>query len=273
MDWAADQPRRVLYVDGEMDVHDLADRTQQLISVLPGIDKDQAIENLQLLAFRDQFPDSWFPDLNEGAHRDWLIETAEEEQVDLVVLDNFSTLVTVEDENAASAMNPILDVMRHLQRLGCAVLLVHHARKNGGGDGSYRGSQKLSVTCNTIIRLEPSPSDAVDGAASFKMVWEKVRARRTEEVHDRQATLSDSGWAYEISNKPELMEYVRMVRSRDYETAESLATALGVVKSTVTKRKQAAVAAGLISMEEVKRCHAEARELQEEDLNEDDDDF
>lgn len=271
MDWAADQPRRVLYVDGEMDVHDLADRTQQLVSVLPGIDKEQATANLQLLAFRDQFPDSWFPDLNETKHRDWLIETADEEQVDLVVLDNFSTLVTVEDENAASAMNPILDVMRHLQRLGCAVLLVHHARKNGGGDGSYRGSQKLSVTCNTIIRLEPSTSDAVDGAASFKMVWEKVRARRTEEVQDRQVTLSDFGWTYEISNKPELLEYVRAVRSREHPTAESIAHAQDVSKGTISKRKKAAIAAGLITLEEITKCHDEARELLDEE--DDNDDF
>jgi hypothetical protein len=51
--------------------------------------------------------------------------------IDLVILDNFSTLGEVEDENTASSFNSIQQFLLQLKVEGVATMLVHHANKTG----------------------------------------------------------------------------------------------------------------------------------------------
>ena len=64
----------------------------------------------------------------------------------LVILDPFVRLHRI-DENVAGEVAPLLDHLRRLQRThGCAVLLVHHARKSAGhlrAGQALRGSSEL----------------------------------------------------------------------------------------------------------------------------------
>lgn len=273
MDWQTGEPRKVLYVDGEMSLHDVADRTDLLLNALPGVDRDVALRNCELMAFRDQPLDGRFVELNQDKDRDFLVEKVAKQEFALVALDNFSTLVSVEDENAASNIDPVIDLMRRLQRAGAAVILVHHARKNGGGKGSYRGSQKLSVTCDNIIRLDAHDTGLSDGSVAFKAEWEKVRAKRTEEVREREVYLRDGQWDFTISSKPELMQLVLAVRSRDHTTQDEIAEALGVSKATISKRKKDVLSRDLMTIDEWNRCLEEAADIQSEEAEEDDGDF
>jgi len=187
----------------------------------------------------------------------------EELKADLVILDNFSTLANVMDENSASAMDPATNLMRNIQRLGSAVIMVHHARKNSGGDGSYRGSQKLSVCFNNIIRLEQTPEQTLEGSASFRMIWEKNRSKRNDEVQERSVSLEDGLWNYELTDKPELVEMVRLIRSREFQSQKDIADHLGVDKATVSRRIKKAFGADLISKDEMNKCFEEARDLED----------
>jgi hypothetical protein len=87
-------------------------------------------------------------------------------ELDLVVLDNFSTLGEVEDENAASSFSTrIQQFLLQLKVQGVATILVHHAKKNSGENrkggertgNNFRGSSKLAATFETIIELERNP--------------------------------------------------------------------------------------------------------------------
>jgi hypothetical protein len=64
----------------------------------------------------------------------------------LVILDPFVRLHRI-DENVAGEVAPLLDHLRRLQRIhGCAILLVHHARKSAGhirAGQALRGSSEL----------------------------------------------------------------------------------------------------------------------------------
>jgi DNA-binding transcriptional regulator YiaG len=151
--------------------------------------------------------------------------------------------------------------------------LVHHARKSNGGAGSYRGSQKLSVTCNSIIRLEPNPDAAPDGGASFKMVWEKVRAKPSEEIKDRTVRLEDDRWIFEVSNSPEFTRFVTAIRSREFCSQDEVAQALNVTKSTISKWKKKAIAEGLITLEEINTCFEEAKQMNDEGDDNEEADF
>jgi KaiC/GvpD/RAD55 family RecA-like ATPase len=174
---------RVLYVDGEMHITDIQERAKMLLDAVADIDRDKAAQNLQLLARQHQDPEAAFPSITEPAGTQFFLERIAAGELDLVVLDNFSTLGEVQDENAASSFNAIQQFLLQLKVQGVATILVHHAKKNSGENrkggertgNNFRGSSKLAATFETIIELERiRPQAAYDGAA-FRVRWDKVR--------------------------------------------------------------------------------------------------
>jgi KaiC/GvpD/RAD55 family RecA-like ATPase len=168
---------RVLYVDGEMHITDIQERARLLLDAVPDIDRSKVGTNLSFLARQHQKPDAGFPSITETEGTEFILKTVREAPFDLIVLDNFSTLGQVEDENAASSFNSIQVFLMALKVDGVATMLVHHSgkeRKDGGGD--FRGSSKLAVTFETIIKLERLREQAEYREAQFRVRWDKVRA-------------------------------------------------------------------------------------------------
>ena len=80
----------------------------------------------------------------------------EDSGIKVVILDNFSTLVDMPDENSASCMQPFQDFLLNMKQREISTLLVHHSKKYPNGQSmAYRGSQKLSVTFDNILQLAP----------------------------------------------------------------------------------------------------------------------
>src|SRR5262245_39275229 len=98
---------RVLYVDGEMHIADIQERVRQLRNGMPKLDKAKADKNLRVLARQHQDGGVQFPSLAERAGQEFVLEQLKATKADLVILDNFSTLGEVEDENAAASFNAI----------------------------------------------------------------------------------------------------------------------------------------------------------------------
>jgi AAA domain len=172
-DAPGDQGWRVLYVDGEMHIADIQERAQMLLGAVPGINRDLVGKNLRFLARQHQEPDAMFPSITEPAGTGFILERVQRGPLDLVVLDNFSTLGEVEDENAASSFNAIQQFLLQLKVQGVATILVHHANKTGK---DFRGSSKLAATFETIIRLERLRDKSTHDTAQFRVRWDKVRA-------------------------------------------------------------------------------------------------
>lgn len=93
--------------------------------------------------------------LDVAADRARLREEACRLRPRLVVLDPFVRLHRI-DENAAAEVAPLLAYLRELQReLGCAVVLVHHARKGGHARAgqALRGSSELHAWGDSNLYL------------------------------------------------------------------------------------------------------------------------
>ena len=84
----------------------------------------------------------------------------------LIILDNFSTLAEVADENEASAMTPVLAFLLRLKQEGRARILVHHSGKSRE---TFRGSSKLATTFEVIIGL--SRSTDTEPAKGRHLAW------------------------------------------------------------------------------------------------------
>ena len=216
---------------------------------------------------RDQAEGVAFPDLGNTEGRAALIQRVKHFRPSLVIIDNVSTLVTVADENAADSWNDFLETLQALQTSGAAVLVIHHARKNNGGKGGYRGSQKLSVLFDAIIALDEADSSL--GGAAFSMVFEKNRRLSTSArcglKIELQTDDEGSRWKFEESADARLLTIVKAVKSLEFATQKDLAEYLDESEGNLSKLKKNAIAAGLIRVDEWADCLAAARQLQDEE--------
>lgn len=264
--WTSPTPRKVLLVDGEMHAADLVERAKNLTTTVAGIDAVEAHENITVLARQFQKPDAEFPDLaTEEGQRD-ILERATKLNAALVVLDNFSTLAEVEDENAASAMTPVLRFLMTLKQAGIACILVHHSGKGGT---SYRGSSKLATTFEVILGLRKVEVSATRPGTSFVLGWDKYRGLRNDATRERvvslEAAADDSGgsrWTHELSQSEECIALVDALRSLHFSTQEALATHLKWSPAKVSRLKGLAITRDkLLTRPEWESCLEAAREI------------
>lgn len=94
--------------------------------------------------------------LDDPDHVDRLYQTVQALKPRLLVLDPFIRLHG-KDENASSAIAPLLALLRELQRLyHMAVVVVHHAKKNGGrmrAGQALRGTSEFFAWLDSMLYL------------------------------------------------------------------------------------------------------------------------
>ncbi len=160
---APQRPRGVLVVDGEMPREELQRRLLELVAS----SENEVQAPFKILA-TDMLSDP-FPSLatKEGQER---IE-ANLVGVDLIVLDNISTLCAHGNENEADNWEPLQAWLLSLRRQGYTVLLVHH----DGKGGSQRGTSKREDVLSQVTQLRrPADYDPTRGA-KFEVHLTKAR--------------------------------------------------------------------------------------------------
>ena len=180
--WRAPTPRNVLFIDGEMPVHDL----QAACALLPPLPDPARLRILAMDLEQDQL------DLTRYGHRFRLEEHLA--GADLVVVDNLATLATGGAENAADSWRPVEAWARAQRRAGRAVLLVHHS----GRLGQQRGTTRREDRMDSILALRPAP-DAADKpgqgrGARFALHLEKHRGSLPAGAFPLRAELLSDGW-------------------------------------------------------------------------------
>jgi len=93
--------------------------------------------------------------------------------VDLLILDNLSTLCTTGSESASEAWGPMQNWLLKLRRQGIAVLLIHHA----GLNGRQRGTSRREDALDTVIALRQPEDYSPEQGARFEVHFEKLRNR------------------------------------------------------------------------------------------------
>jgi putative DNA primase/helicase len=178
MRWKAPSPRKVLYIDGEMPIATLKDR---LINIAAGMsEKPKSADFMTLPA--DYFA-SGLPNLATRPGQEAVEPLLD--GVDLIVIDNISTLASAGPDNEAASWTPMQEWLLRLRRRGCSVLLIHHAGKGG----QQRGTSRREDVLDTIIALR-RPSDYTPSeGARFNVEIEKARGIYGEDVKPFEARL------------------------------------------------------------------------------------
>src|SRR3974390_1285643 len=163
--WAAPRQRNVLYIDGEMPLVSLQER---LKAISAGFGNDIPNDAFRILA-ADQVEGGI--NLSSGGGKRSLDPLLQD--IDLLILDNLSTLCTTTSESASDAWVPIQNWLLKLRRKGVSVLLVHHA----GTNGRQRGTSRRQDALDTVIASRRPADSSPEQGARFEIHFEKLRNR------------------------------------------------------------------------------------------------
>lgn len=223
--WTCPRPRRVLYVDGELPAAMLQERLAQVVVAGDFPDPPLGV-NLRLMS--SDMHENGIPDLSTKEGQNALGKHLE--AVDLLVLDNLSTLCRGGMENEADGWQMIQDYLLSLRRKGITVIIIHHAGKGG----QQRGTSKREDVLDTVIALRrPADYEPTQGAR-FEMHYEKARGIAGDDVSPFEVRFTDPpGW--EVLGMTEARN--NQIRNLHDEglTQSEIAKELGVHKSTVSR--------------------------------------
>lgn len=165
--WSAARPLSVLYLDGEMPAPWFQERWQKIMASPQTRPMEKSL-NLRLVT-----PDlqvGTMPDIGSPEGRENIAELLP--GVELVVVDNISTLVRTGVENEEESWIPIQEWSLGLRKLGIAVLYVHHAGKSG----KQRGTSKREDILDSVLSLRHPMGYQPDDGARFEIHFEKSRS-------------------------------------------------------------------------------------------------
>ncbi len=265
LDWQAPRPYRVLFVDGEMPMDTIKERTELLLKALPEIDQEVIRKNLHVFARQFQDPSVTFPNLATPEGQAELERQAE--GFDLVILDNLSTLANVEDENASKAFQPIVGFLMRMKQIGQGCILIHHSGKKAA---TYRGSSMLATTFEVILGLEKLSGLKAAHGTAFQIKWDKLRAKPDERIKSWEVWLDEDHWEYEAAASEEVEILLEALKSGKYVNQKELAEALKWDPSKVTRTKEKAIATGAITLKEWGAAFGRAKDARSSATEEDD---
>ncbi len=234
--WEATKPRGVLFIDGEMPATVLQER---LARIAGSSDRDLAAP------FHIINPDlqtSGMIDLTRP--QDHLELAPYLEGVDLIVIDNLSTLCRTGKENEAESWIPVQGWALQQRAAGKSVLFIHHSGKNG----EQRGTSKREDVLDTVIALKRPGDYTPEKGCCFEVHFEKARGIFGDDVKPFEAQLITTGDKQEWLTRTLEQSTAEKVAAllNDGLSQVEIAEELEMTKSAISKARKKAGALGLL---------------------------
>ncbi|HWB02778.1 MAG TPA: AAA family ATPase [Verrucomicrobiales bacterium] len=236
-EWAAGDagPRRVCYVDGEVNLPDAIERAR-LARLSPNI---HWIHHETITGFTGRGLN-----LADREQQEALLNMLQKQAVRVLFLDNLSCLLRGVAENDADDWDMVLPWLLDLRRAGITVLLIHHAGRNG----LMRGTSRREDAAHWILKLDDA-GDSDSTGAVFKTTFTKNRNTRHGSASCPPLiwTLATEGDHLTVSCRrhSDVDALVELVTG-GMSTARELAAELGVTPGAISKWAHKARAAGRI---------------------------
>jgi hypothetical protein len=235
--WSACEPRRILYVDGEMTGAELQHR---LAAIAAGFKREAAPDFFRLLSA--DVSDRGLPDLATPEGQREFDDAIGDTEV--VTLDNISTLCRSGKENEAEGWQLVQDWTLSHRRAGRSLIFAHHAGKGG----TQRGTSKREDILDTVIALRRPTDYRPDQGARFEVHFEKHRGFHGAEAESFEARYEERDgaaiWSRTAIADVELKRVADAIR--DGMSLREAAAELGINKSKVERLKAKADERGLL---------------------------
>lgn len=235
--WSALDPRRVLYVDGEMTA---AEMQHRLAAIVAGFNKEAAPEYFKMLSA--DVTDRGLPDL--ATHEGQRVLDDAIGDAEAVFLDNISTLCRSGKENEAEGWQAVQDWALAHRRAGRSLAFVHHAGKGG----TQRGTSKREDVLDTVIALRRPTDYRSDQGARFEVHFEKQRGFYGVDAEPFEVRYEERDgaaiWTRATIADADLKRVADAIR--EGLSFRDAATELGMSKSKVERLKAKAKEQGLL---------------------------
>lgn len=239
LNWNATEPGKVLYLDGEMPANVMKER---LAHIVASASKDADDNSLKIIT-PDLQGDQFMPNIATVAGQSAIEPHLE--GVDLVVVDNISTLALGGKENEGESWLPVQQWALRLRSRGITVLFVHHAGKNG----DQRGSSRREDVLDSVLSLRRPSDYSPDQGAAFEVHFEKSRGFTGEEAEPLDVSLASTPagqtWVW---RKLDTSTYQKVLElAKEGISQAEIARELDVNRSTVSRHVRTAKRKGEIS--------------------------
>ena len=170
--WQVNKEWKVLYIDGEMPANTMQ---QRLSSIIANLDQEKVNGNLSILT----------RDLQNGIMPNLASVDGQKEiepyikDIDVIIVDNLSTLCSYGKENESNSWNPIQEWALNLRSKVKSIIFVHHAGKNN----DQRGTSKKEDILDTSINLKRPQDYENNQGARFEVHFEKSRGFAGEKAN------------------------------------------------------------------------------------------
>jgi len=232
LNYKADKPVPVLYLDGEMQATAMQERLKHLTCGQP------TKEPLSIFTPDCQDLTDHIPDIGDPTGRLEIDELVKTVNPKVVFIDNISTFIRTGHENEGDSWSPVQEWAVQLRKNGIAVVFIHHANK----EGKQRGSHKKEDVMDIVIQLK-RPDDFLQGTDDTRMMIKYTKSRHMGafDTQDIEATLKDVDgslqWTWEAGDLS--FQRANDLLNDGLSMAE-VADELGVSKSTVHRWKKKA---------------------------------
>lgn len=228
--WTVENPVGVLYVDGEMQLDELRNRTTALMSTPPRSSLEFLTSQLvyQRCAGKDLI-------LTSEHMRQEVVKILDARpDIRVLILDNISCLFSGIDECSKEDWEPISAWLIRLRHRGLATLLVHHA----GKDGNQRGTSGREDSLDTVIQLSKPPGADDREGCHFELTFTKSRSATGEDVAPLDVRLRTVNralqWVYQPIELCKLDQAQRLFNEGVISPSD-IAEELGITKGYASK--------------------------------------
>jgi putative DNA primase/helicase len=229
LNWQAPQSRNVLYVDGEMPGRLLQERIDAILAGADQIPPDWN-RSFKMLSM-DMQEIGLTLNLANPEDQKWLDDYLD--GVELLVLDNLSTLVQGGRENDAESWDAMQAWLVQLRRRGISVLLIHHA----GRSDNARGTSKREDVLDTVIHLKQPEDYRPEDGARFEVHLTKARSVYGEDANPFEARMSVQNdavvWSVQDIRDLEAEQVAELTRQE--HSVREIAEMTGLSKSKVNR--------------------------------------
>ena len=238
--WACPKPVGVLYVDGEMPLDELRQRTTDLMETPPTASLEFLTSQLVYQRCGKDLV------LTSDAMRQEIVKILDARpEICVMILDNISCLFSGLNEDSKQDWEPNNAWLIRLRHRGITTILVHHAGKGG----QQRGTSGREDSLDTVIQLaKPTGGDARDGC-HFELSFTKCRSVTGEAVAPLDVKLQTVNerlqWEWKLLEVSTL-DRARQLFTEGVSSPTELSEELGINKgyaSRILKKLRAEVTA------------------------------